>query len=261
MPDHRNDALRELQELRSQRLSQENLLRRLPQDNLRRRSPTYLPSHRRYVYPYGGSVIIQVPGVYYRSYGTSVYTVPGIGVYEEQQVYVDSGPSVLPGRVDVVPADHGAAASAEGWALLGRGRVGDALTQFSRASQTYRGAGVPQIGVALSLAMLEQFDGGAWAMRRALRLDVGAVAHVPVDEALSERLQKLVLEYRRGEQHAVPAKDATFMLAALCALLGDAEAAHEMIGLAIEVGDTSEAATVFRTYLEAAYPRGPVPVE
>jgi hypothetical protein len=304
-PDHRNDALRRLNAIRSERLNQSSLLRTLPYTNLlrrrnddrhthdrfrhgvpggaygpdvkrdilRHRVHTYLPHHRRYVCPPRGSVIITSPGVYYRSYGTSVYTVPGVTTYEEHRVYVDPdpgadgrtyvdpGPYIDPGpyvpeeRIDEVPADHGAAASAEALALLSRGRASEALTAFSRLSQTYRAAGVPKIGVALSLAMLEQFDRAAWAMRRALRLDAAAVDHVPVDEALAERLQRLVLQYRRNDQHAVLAKDATFMLAVLHALLGETDAAHEMIGLAVEVGDTSEAAAAFGQYLEAAHPR------
>jgi hypothetical protein len=299
VPDRRNDAVRQLNAIRNARLNQSSLLRRLPQDNLLRRSNDdrrthdrfrhgvpggaygpdvkrrilrnrlhkYLPGHRRTAYPYRGSVIITSPGVYYRSYGTSVYTVPGATTYEERTVYVDPEPYVDPGPyidpgpyvptepVEEIPADHGAAASAEALTLVSRGRASEALTAFSRLSQTYRAAGVPKIGVALSLAMLEQFDRAAWAMRRALRLDAGAVDHVPVDEALAERLQRLVLAYRRSDQHALLAKDATFMLAALHALLGETDAAHAMIGLAVEVGDTSEAAAAFGQYLEAAHPR------
>ncbi|MFO8012065.1 MAG: hypothetical protein R6X20_02050 [Phycisphaerae bacterium] len=304
-PHHRNDALRKLQHIRHERLKQSSLLRTLPHTSLlrrrhddrrthdrfrhgvpggahgpdvkrrilRHRLHTYLPHHRRYVYPRHGSVILRSPGIYYRSYGTSVYTVPGATTYEERRVYVEPDPGVDdrtyvdPGpyldpepyvpheRIEEVPADHGAAASEQALALLSRGRASEALTAFSRLSQTYRAAGVPKIGVALSLAMLEQFDRAAWAMRRALRLDAGAVDHVPVDEALAERLDRLVLQYRRSDQHAVLAKDAAFMLAVLHALLGEPDAAREMIGLAVEVGDTSEAAAAFGQHLDQAHPR------
>jgi hypothetical protein len=306
LPDHRNDAVHKLRKIRRERLHQ-NLLRRRPYDNLfrgrhddravhdrfrhgvpggaygpavkrrilRHRLHKYLPHPRRYVYPRRGSVIIRSPGVYYRSYGTSVhsYTLPGTSVYEERRVYVDPEPDegrttyVDPGPyldlvpdvprepVEAVPADHGAAASEQGWALLRRGRASEALTAFSRIAQTYRGAGVPKIGVALSLAMLEQFDRGAWAMRRALRLDPEAVPHVPVDEALRERLDRLVLQYRRRDQHAILAKDAAFMLGVLHALQGDPGAAREMLDLAVEVGDTSAAAAAFGQYLDRAHPR------
>jgi len=237
---------------------------------------TILPWHRRYTYPYpyGRSVIIRIPGGYYRSYSGTVYTAPGTGWVEERvevapapaprvepQVRVAPDPRLDPGIVippealDAAATDHGAAATQPVWDLLREGRSAEALTAFSQVGQAIRAAGVPKIGAALSLAMLEQFDRGAWAMRRAVRLDPEAVAHVPVDDALRERLDRLVQQYRRSEHHGILAKDATFMLAVLHGLCGEWDAAHEMIDLAREVGDTSEAAAVYRRYLDAVHPR------
>jgi len=235
---------------------------------------TILPWYRPYPYPYGRSVIISVPGGYYRSYSGTIYTVPGTGWVEERvevvpeperrvepQVRVAPDPRLDPG-IEVPPealaaaaTDHGAAATQPVWDLLRGGRSAEALTAFSQIGQAIRAAGVPKIGAALSLAMLEQFDRGAWAMRRAIRLDPEAVAHVPVDDALRERLDRLVQQYRRSGHHGILAKDATFMLAVLHGLCGEWGAAHEMIDLAREVGDTSEAAAVYRQYLDAVHPR------
>lgn len=242
----------------------------------------YLPT-RRYIYPYGypygRSVIIRTPGTVYRSYRGTVYTVPGTGLYTGEPAYgetdirpepdrhlepdvrvppdprLDPGIQVPQEALDAAADDHGVAATEAVWDLLGRGRSAEALTAFSRIGQTIRAAGVPKIGAAVALAMLRQYDRAAWAMRRAVRLDPEAVAHVPVDEALAERLDDLVQEYRRNDHHGVLAKDATFMLAVLHGLRGEWGAAREMIDLAREVGDTSQAAAAYRQYLDRAHPQ------
>ncbi len=242
----------------------------------------YLPT-RRYIYPYrhphGSSVIVRTPGTIYRSYRGTVYTVPGTGLYSGEPAYGEAevrpepdlhlepevrarpDPRLNPGievpqeALDAAADDHGVAATEAVWGLLGRGRSAEALTAFSRIGQTIRAAGVPKIGAALALGMLRQYDRAAWAMRRAVRLDPEAVAHVPVDDALAERLDRLVQAYRRNEHHGVLAKDATFMLAVLHGLRTEWDAAHEMIDLAREVGDTSQAAAAYRQYLDRAHPR------
>ena len=220
-----------------------------------------LPTYGRYVYPRTGGTIIVGPGIYYRSYNEPVYVYPQPQTYVEVRPYAEPYPApVWPDRladpVDVVPADHGAAASEDAWALLRQGNATDALTLFSRIAQVYRGAGVPQIGSALALAMLNELSRGAWSMRRAVRIDPAAVAYVPRDEAVRATLQRLVLKYRRGDQNAVNAKDAAFTLAALHAMLDETDAAHALINVAIEVGDSSEGAGALKGFLDAAYPRG-----
>ena len=224
------------------------------------------PVYGRYVYPRTGSTIIVGPGVYYRTYGEPIYIYPQPQTYVEAQPYAEpypapAWPERLAEPVDGVPADHGAAASADAWALLRQGNATDALALFSRIAQVYRGAGVPQIGSAVSLAMLGEASRGAWNMRRAVRLDPAAVAYTPRDDEIRATLQRLVLKYRQREQNAVNAKDAAFMLAALHAMLDETDAAHAMIDVAIEVGDTSEGAAALKQFLDAAYPLGePQPI-
>jgi len=224
------------------------------------------PVYRRYVRPRTGSTIIVGPGIYYRTYDDYAYVYPQPQTYVEQP-YVEPYPPApvwpdLPDPVEGPLADHGAAVSDEGWALVRQGNATDALTYFSRLAQVYRGAGVPQIGSAVSLAMLGELSRGAWNMRRALRIDPAAVAYTPRDDGVRATLQRLVLVYRRREQNAVNAKDAAFMLAALHAMLDETGAAHEMVGLAIQVGDTSEGAEALKGFLDAAYPhRQPEPAK
>ena len=85
-------------------------------------------------------------------------------------------------------------------------------------------------------------DRGVELMREALRVDEGALDHVPVDDRLRERLAALERHYPSTEF----SEDTHFMRAALHYLRGKNEAAHTAIERALARGDDNESTAVLR---------------
>ena len=124
-----------------------------------------------------------------------------------------------------------------GWARLAEGRYSQALAIFAAEASNRPKAGRPKVGYALSMAASGDLRRGAWAMRRALRVDPESMHYVTLDAPLRTRVTQILTRYRDNPGPAVRNADAAFMRASLHYLLGDTDSARTAIELAVADGD------------------------
>jgi len=123
-----------------------------------------------------------------------------------------------------------------GWDLLAAGRASEALTVFANAAESNPTHGVPKVGYALSAASAGDLDTGAWAMRRACRIDPKSMQDLQLSAPVGKVVQRLVETYgTRGDR-----RDGSFMLASLHYLQRDGYKARKAAQAAANAGDRSE---------------------
>ncbi|MDX1515138.1 MAG: hypothetical protein R3174_15480 [Gammaproteobacteria bacterium] len=130
----------------------------------------------------------------------------------------------------------------DGWALLREGRAREAQAAFGGAAARQPRDGGVKAGFAIAAAASGELEMAAWSMRRALKVDAKALAHLPVDESLSRTLLTLIDEFAISEGGRVEMRDAAFMRAALHYLLGEPGAARRALALAVEMGEDNPGA-------------------
>lgn len=128
------------------------------------------------------------------------------------------------------------ASANSGWDLLAAGRASDALGVFANAAESNPTHGVPKVGYALSAASAGDLDTGAWAMRRACRIDPKSMQDLQFSAPVGKVVKRLVETYgTRGDR-----RDGSFMLASLHYLQRDGYKARKAAQAAANAGDRSE---------------------
>jgi len=153
--------------------------------------------------------------------------------------------------------DRGASVDGPGWKLLEDGRYLDALNRFASEAPARPRDGVPKIGYALSAALGGDPDVGVWAMRRAVRIDIGSLHRVRTSGVASTCIDRAVGLYESDYETHRPDTDKVFMLAVLYDLRGDVKTSRAKAREAIEIGDTSESAAALKRMLDEDYPKKP----
>ncbi|QNN23492.1 hypothetical protein HED60_14820 [Planctomycetales bacterium ZRK34] len=112
------------------------------------------------------------------------------------------------------PVVYKYAYEADGWALYRNNRAREAVDIFANQAEQSPNAGLPKIGYALSQATIGNDDKAAWAMRRALQYDAGALDRVPQDVTTQQSIDQLLNKYVARAEGFSRADD-PFMIASL----------------------------------------------
>jgi hypothetical protein len=136
----------------------------------------------------------------------------------------------------LAPSQH------DGWSMLAEGRTGEALAAFASRSIDEPSDGAPRAGYAIAAALNGNLDKGAWAMRRAFRIDPAPLRYVVGDARLTRPIRLLIDRYEDRLVHPSRRADATFMIAALSYLVHDDVEARVAIEKAVAGGDSSTSA-------------------
>jgi len=153
--------------------------------------------------------------------------------------------SVEPSATASMPTSRVATGSAhaDAWALLVDERPAEALARFARASREQPEAAEPQVGYALAWVLAGDRSSASWAMRRAFRADLVALASVEPPEPLRAPLRAAVASYH-ADLMAGPGRRAEtgFLIAAISYLLRQPTEARNALTHAIDAGDRTRSA-------------------
>jgi tetratricopeptide (TPR) repeat protein len=141
--------------------------------------------------------------------------------------------------------DEAVADMGRGWTLLAEGNSNEALDAFAQSMIDYPADALPQIGFALSAAILGRHDEAARNMRAAMALDAESLFEVPHSDTLATNVAELLAHYQ-----SVKSTDGRFMTAVLQALRGEHGAAYFSIDTAIDRGDADAGAAALKRLLQ-----------
>jgi hypothetical protein len=148
-------------------------------------------------------------------------------------------------------------AADDAWEYLASGDAREARRLFDRAVNAYPADGLPQIGYALSAALLDRHAEAAVYMRRALRDDPESLREIPLSEDLRTQIQPLLETYLHQSKQNVSDIDSLFMLAVLHTIDGDEAMAYFAIDRAAELGDGDRAVANLKSMLQQSLDRAP----
>ena len=131
-----------------------------------------------------------------------------------------------------------------GWDRLAMGRSEYAMDIFAIQSQQQPDNGLPRLGFALAAAKQGETARAARAMRRAVRLDAGALDRLPINRKLKTTLAALSADNPPGIPDADP--DRAFLLATLFYLQEDYTSARQQLA----TNDTSDSARALKRLIE-----------
>jgi hypothetical protein len=123
------------------------------------------------------------------------------------------------------------------WSTLAQGKYNEALNIFAQEAQSHPDSGVPKVGFSLATAIQGNLTRGIWAMRRAFRIDPGALHYLQLDEKGRQLINHLIGQYST-QQKGVNI-DHDFMLSALYYLQHDYDAAKKVIDSVDQYRDKS----------------------
>ena len=178
--------------------------------------------------------IHSIPRYSYRSYPRPIRH--GRPPYRESGRW-EKGPRAE--SVNTLARTHGSTETT-GWRYMSEGRYQEARRSFARDASRHPRQGMPKVGFALVSAATGDLSQGSWAMRRALRLDAGALHYVVLDGSLRTLIDDLIREFEAVTQRNKSDQDAAFMLGALYYLVRDEDRAFAAIQLAHAAGDESK---------------------
>jgi len=203
---------------------------------------------------YGGAGLYTYPSYssgYYGSnyYGTNYY---GNRYYGNSGIVVidDDEPDVV-----YVPVEKPRETPdfSVGWEHLAAGRDDDALKYFSTRVQRWSGVSAAKAGYALAAAQMRDRSRAVWSMRRAFRIDDGALGYLPLDTRLRQlvELQESRFAYDADDSAGRDRRDALFMVAALRYIQHEPDLALEAAYQARDEGDHDSSLTALIRNAEA----------
>ena len=125
------------------------------------------------------------------------------------------------------------------------------MSVFGRIAEHAANDGVPKLGYALAAAQAGDLDRGAWAMRRAFRIDPNAMYYFKPDRLIKGTLQRVAGAYKRRQGTGYSDKDAAFTLAAVQFLLNDEEASRSLAARISDYNDNSASADNLKRLIAA----------
>ncbi|MFG0257188.1 MAG: hypothetical protein ACF8GE_04725 [Phycisphaerales bacterium JB043] len=134
---------------------------------------------------------------------------------------------------------------------LGGGRrdARRALRGFERLASERPRAPLPKVGIAIASLRLGREGDAIYAMRRAIRINPGALHRVPVRYDLYDDLHRIEKRLKRQGRHDYNSADEWFLIASLRVVAGHDGKARRAIRYALDQGDRSRATVELARYL------------
>lgn len=156
-------------------------------------------------------------------------------------------------KIDAVPTPGTARPGVTvgpGWARLEAGHYSEASSAFAGEAQRHPTKGAPKVGYALAAAATGDHQRGAWAMRRAFRIDADAAHYITLTESLRPRIEQILNRYQDTLDSSGYDHDTAFMVGALHYLLGNADSARTSIEAAFRNGDRTPSTINLRSLID-----------
>lgn len=197
-------------------------------------------------------VVYTNPPVVYTTPPPVVYTAPNTATVVTSPAPV---PATAPPAI-YAPAQPAAPTTApyipqanDAWAMLSS-NPSAAHELFTRQVQADSLDGMAKVGLSLSRAILGDTPGGVTWMRRAVSVDPAALQHVPIDQPLRDRVQKLMVSYNAQVANPAMRSDALFMLGALNTIVGDYNHAAAAVQDAAAGGDNQPTTVILNRMIQ-----------
>ena len=192
-----------------------------------------------YSYAYGYD-----PGWYWPGYGYCNYDAPSVTNNYVENDTQNSSQDSTPDS-----ADH-RANLASGWTALANGQDDDSEDIFDEVLEKNPGSGAARIGLALSMASMEDLPRSVRELRQAVSTRPKALDTVPDDQQqLNAQIDSILARFQGSLSHASNQSDPNFAIACLQYIRGHKQMASDALNLAVTAGDNSQAAKNLRSLL------------
>lgn len=165
----------------------------------------------------------------------------------------DSDNSTQSSSQDSTPdTSDNTATMASGWTALANGQDDDSEDEFGEIVDKHPKFGGARVGLALSMASMEDLPRSVRELRQAVNSDAKALDAVPDNnQQLNAQIDSILGRYQSSLSHASNQADPNFAIACLQYIRGRYKMASDALDLAVKEGDTSKAAQNLRALLSS----------